>query len=64
MKADPIAEPTTEESLEEFQESLREIRLAQRREVRESCGGAFAARNSSKAHIPPLSKRYTESEIV
>lgn len=64
MKADPIAEPTSEETLEEFQDSLKEIRLAQRREVRERSGGAFADRNSSKAHMPSLSKRYTEDEIV
>lgn len=64
MKANPIAEPTSEETLEEFQDSLKEIRLAQRKKIKECTNSAVTINGKRGGSPMSLASRYTEDEIV
>ena len=52
-KADIEVEPTSKETLEEFQDSLKEIRLAQRKKIKECTNSAVTI--SGKRSSNPMS---------
>lgn len=63
-KADIEVEPTSKETLEEFQDSLKEIRLAQRKKIKECTNSAVTISGKRSSNPMSLDSRYTEDEVV
>lgn len=63
-KADIEVEPTSKETLEEFQDSLKEIRLAQRKKIKECTNSAVPVKAKASTNPLSLDSRWTEDEVV